>query len=98
MNWIVLTPAQAAKYKQYLITPWWGIDPIQTKGGQWVLREDQIAELEYFKTAKKLTLSKFKDNDMDVIADLKTINTVVELTKDDFQIEEIEEIKSVGKL
>lgn len=35
MRWIVLTPVQAAKYRQYKFTPWWGIDPIQTRDGSY---------------------------------------------------------------
>jgi len=84
MRWIVLTPEQAAKYKQYKITPWWGIDPTQIKDGRWVLREDQIKGLEDFKIEQNISLEKFEDNDLDVISDLKTIKTIVELTKDDF--------------
>jgi len=91
MDWIVLTLEQAAKYKQYKLTPWWGIDPIQTEDKRWVLREDQIKELEDFKIEQKISLEKFEDNDLDVISDLKTINTIVELIKEDFPIDIIDE-------
>ena len=91
MDWIVLTLEQAAKYKQYKLTPWWGIDPIQTEDKRWVLREDQIKELEDFIIEQKISLEKFEDNDLDVISDLKTINTIVELTKEDFPINIIDE-------
>ena len=91
MDWIVLTLEQAAKYKQYKLTPWWGIDPIQTEDKRWVLREDQIKELEEFIIEQKISLEKFEDNDLDVISDLKTINTIVELIKEDFPTDIIDE-------
>jgi len=93
MNWIVLTIEQAAKYKQYLITPWWGIDPIQIKDGRWVLREDQIKEVEDLTVAKDIELTKF-DTEMDIIEELKAIpiKDIVELKEEDFKTEEIEEI------
>ena len=97
MRWIILTPAQAVKYKQYKLTPWWGIDPIQTKDRRWVLREDQIGELEGFKqvltndaVARKKPVSDLAKAD-EPIAEMKTIKTIVELTKRDFPEEEIEE-------
>jgi len=94
MKWIVLTPEQAVKYRQYKMTPWWGIDPIQTKDGRWVLREDQIGELEGFKMEQKITLQKFEDNDLDLIADFKTIRNIIELTKADFPEPEIELVET----
>ncbi len=88
MRWIVLTPAQAAKYKQYKITDWWGIDPIQTKDKRWVLREDQISELEDFKIGLKAAqISKTNV----AVTELKTVKTIVELTDKDFPEAEIEE-------
>ena len=106
MRWIVLTPEQAEKYRQYKITPWWGIDPIQTKDGRWVLREDQIGELEGFKQAltndalakkRHVPIAELAKAD-EPIAELKTIKTVVELTAIDFPEAEIEEISIIKKL
>ena len=99
MRWIVLTPAQDVKYKQYKITPWWGIDPIQTIDGRWVLREGQISELEGFKQTltsdailQKIAIPIAELEKADVpIVELKAVKTIVELTKDDFPTEEIEE-------
>jgi len=97
MRWIVLTPEQALKYRKYKITPWWGIDPIQTKDGRWVLREDQIGEIEDMKPIIQAQPTKqplqvdFELSRADVpIVELKTIKTIVELTKDDFPTDEIE--------
>ena len=96
MRWIVLTPEQAEKYRQYKITPWWGIDPIQTKDRRWVLREDQIGELEGFKQeltalAKKKPVSIAELAKADIpIVELKTIKTIAELTEKDFPEPEIE--------
>ena len=95
MRWMVLTPKQAAKYKQYKITPWWGIDPIQTKDGRWVLRADQINEIEGFKTIIRQQNLKPQQIDAGIIKanisinELKTIKNIAELTKDDFPEEEI---------
>ncbi|HUV83656.1 MAG TPA: hypothetical protein VMV77_12760 [Bacteroidales bacterium] len=106
MRWIVLTPEQAERYRQYKITPWWGIDPIQIKDGRWVLREDQIGELEGFKqtlTADAI-LQKIAvpiaelDKADEPIIELKTIKTIVELTKDDFPEPDIEEKPIIKKL
>ena len=103
MKWIVLTPEQALKYRKYKITPWWGIDPIQTKDGRWVLREDQIGEIEDMKPiireqpTKQIPILIAKQKiDIELsradvpIVELKTIRNIVELTKDDFPTEEIE--------
>ena len=108
MRWIVLTKEQALKYRKYKITPWWGIDPIQTKDGRWVLREDQIGEIEDMKPIIQaqpanripiLMLTAKIDIELskaDVpIAELKTIRNIVELTKDDFPTEE--DIKPIVK-
>jgi hypothetical protein len=107
MRWIVLTPEQAAKYRKYKITPWWGIDPIQTKDGRWVLREDQIGEIEDMKPIIQAQPSKLPvatllqkiDYELaraDVpIVELKTIKTIVELTAEDFPTEEEPIIKKL---
>jgi len=90
MKWIVLTPEQAAKYRQYKITPWWGIDPIKTKNGLWVLRADQINEIEDFKIIIQQQKIKPQQIASQIsranvpIDELKTIKNIVELTKDDF--------------
>ena len=98
MRWIVLTPTQAAKYKQYKITPWWGIDPIQTKDGRWVLREDQITEIDDMK-AIILEQPKKPPQQIDyefsqadkATTELATMTNIVELTEKDFPEFEIDE-------
>jgi len=89
MKWMILTPKQIIKFRKYKITPWWGIDPIQTKDGRWVLRLDQISELEEFKI--KLKKESEKDKITFAIEEFKKIKSkdIVELTKEDFPEEEI---------
>ncbi len=45
-RFIELSKADALKYKQYLITPWSGIDPVETKDGRWVLPESVLPHIE----------------------------------------------------
>lgn len=54
----------AKAHKQYRITDWWGIDPVQIKSGEWVISE----ECYYLMTTKFIESKQFA-NDVKIRAD-----------------------------
>jgi len=45
MNYITLTEKEAIAYKQYKITIWKGVDPVQIDADTWVLRPELIDKI-----------------------------------------------------
>jgi hypothetical protein len=45
-RYVILDKKQADTLKQYQVTHWWGIDPVELKDGTFVLNEKAIKELD----------------------------------------------------
>ncbi|OFY64768.1 MAG: hypothetical protein A2Y71_06260 [Bacteroidetes bacterium RBG_13_42_15] len=52
-KYIIIPEAQAKAWKQYKITSWWGVDPVQIKSNEWIVSEQ----------CYKLLKTQFVDNE-----------------------------------
>ena len=93
-KYYIIPEAQAKEWKQYRITWYWGIDPVQIKSGEWIVSEDcyKLLKTDFIDDAKQVSSVKVKADSVRIELvkyELRAVDKIVFKETEEPKLEEI---------